>query len=71
MGDKMKEVVYNTAIKFTKKELIMCGIGECIQASVSALLNNARSQFADLILQDLKDENNNFQFVLTIKRLDE
>lgn len=66
----MKEVVYTTAVTFSKKDIVMNGIGEAIHSAMMQMLHNAHGQFADLICSDLRDQDNNYQFILTIRPLE-
>lgn len=67
----MTTVESSTAISFCKRDLIMSGIDECIEASIMALIQHSKRKFVDLILQDLKEEDNQYQFSLIIKKLNE
>ncbi len=66
----MKEVIANTAISLSKKELVTNGVLGCVEASVVALMRHLGDKFVDMILEDLKEENT-YQFVLTIKPLED
>lgn len=65
----MKEITYNTAITMTKKDLIKNGISYVLEPISSSLFHACKNEFLDLILEDLKDEGNDYQFILTIKQL--
>ena len=52
----MKEIIVNTAINLTKKELIKHGCDEFIEQSMLALRAKATNGIIDLIANDLNDE---------------
>lgn len=65
----MKEIIVNTAINLTKKELIKRGCGEFIEQGMIALGLKSIEDIVDLISDDLDDEDNTICFILTIKRM--
>lgn len=70
-GNNMKEIVYSTAVTFSEKELIINGLEHCIEASLQALTHAATDKFVNLVIKNLKEEDNRYQFTLKIKSLDE
>lgn len=65
-----KEIVNNCAITISKKELLGYGIEITFEAAINSLIKSSMSDFIDLIAQDLKDTGNDYQFILTIKKLE-
>ncbi len=65
----MKEIVMNTAISFTRKQVIKNGAEECMQAATRSLAQHTMDQFAEMICDNLQI-NNEYQFILTIKKIE-
>jgi hypothetical protein len=66
----VSEIVYSTAIGFSKKEIFKYGINPTIEASLKSLGSAIEEEYIDLIAENLDENNNVFQFTLTIKRID-
>ena len=67
----MNEIIVNTAFSLSKKYLISNGVIDSLNISMHSLMGHAKDKFIDLVLSDLKDSHNNFQVILTIKKLDD
>lgn len=66
----MKECTANTAFTITKRELVIEGINPSVEASFFALKNKIGKDLVNMLMADLRDVDNNLQFTLTIKKLE-
>ena len=68
----MREVTASTTITVSKRELVQDGTGHhsAVYKAVYLLQEKIHRDLVNMILSDLKDVDNNFQFELTIKKLE-
>jgi hypothetical protein len=66
----MREVTSSTAFTVSKRELLTNGIAYITFPAINALKDKIEKDLVNMIFSDLKDVDNNFQFILTIKKLE-
>ncbi len=66
----MNEIIRSTALTFSKRDICKQGIRNLIETVLMHLMRGSEDAFADHISEDLKDFDNNYQFILTIKELE-
>jgi len=66
----MKECTATTTFTVTKRELLIDSVDTFVMASMGSLKNKIGKDFVNMILADFKDVDNNFQFELTIRKLE-
>ena len=66
----MRELTANTTFTFSKRDLITDGIYELFHPALNNLKNKLAKDLVNLIIADLRDVDNNFQFILTVKKLE-
>jgi hypothetical protein len=66
----MKEINATSALTITKKNFIGSGVDEILECTAKRLINVIEDKFIDLVLSDLQEIDNAYQFILTIKRID-
>lgn len=67
----MNEITFNTLRIFGRKELILQGIESILETAAFSLANSVKPKLVDLISEDLKEENNKYQFILTVKKIED
>ena len=65
----MNEIIFNTVISFSKKEIVKNGIKESLDAIAGSFANAVISKYVDMISEDLKDEENIYQFILSVNKV--
>lgn len=65
----MNEVSTNIAMNLSKRAMIDLSMSDTLLSNCHELSFSIKEQFLDLLLSDLKDEDNQFQVILTIKKL--
>lgn len=65
-----KELNFNTSFSMSKKEFYTHGLKPVIEASLNQLFNVSLDNFISMVNENLKDEGNQYQFVLTIRKID-
>jgi len=64
------EINCNTAIRLTTKGLLKLGLDNIIDPIMSSLKIEISKQLIDVICANLSHEGSNYQFILTVKKLD-
>ena len=65
----MDEIISNCVLSLSKKELYKIGIRNMMDAAVRQLMRESEDKFADVTCDKLKDFDNMYQFILTIKEV--
>ena len=64
----VNEINVNTCFTFTKKDVVKNGMSHVFEAASESLCDKIEPEFLELILDDLKEIDNTYQFILTIKK---
>jgi hypothetical protein len=66
----MESMVFNTAVSMSKREIVSHGIQGMLDVGIDALRDTSQEGFLNLVCSDLRNENNLYQFILTINKLE-
>tara|TARA_R110000868_G_C10972576_1_gene770504 strand:- start:31869 stop:32108 length:240 start_codon:yes stop_codon:yes gene_type:complete len=67
----MSEVTSNTAFTFSKKEVLRHGLRNALEPTTQALMHQIEDKFVDLVTSELQDDGNCYQFVLSVKKMEQ
>ena len=65
----MNEIQVNTAISLSARDILGYGMKDTLDTSAQALSHHIRESLMDMIMDDFKEQDYCFQFILTIKKL--
>ena len=65
----MNEIQVNTAISLSARDILGYGMKDTLDTSAQALSQHIRESLMDMIMDDFKEQDYCFQFILTIKKL--
>ena len=71
MDDKVleiSEVKSSSVFTFSRKDVLKHGLRKAIEPSVEALKHNIEEGLVDLVDENLQEEENQYQFILTVKK---
>lgn len=71
MDDKaleISEVKSSSVFTFSRKDVLKHGLRKALEPSVEALKHNIEDGLVDLVDENLQEEENQYQFILTVKK---
>jgi hypothetical protein len=66
----MKELNFNTAFTMSKKSLLKHGLKDALEPAMASLAHGCLDDFSQMVADNLQDEGNVYQVILTIKCID-
>ena len=66
---EISEVNSSTVFSFSRKDVLKHGLRRALEPSVEVLKNNIEDILVDLVDENLLEEGNQYQFILTVKNL--
>ena len=73
MDDKaleISEATSSTVFGFSRKDVLKYGLRQALVPSIEALKNHIEDNFVDFVDANLQEEDNQYQFILTIKKIE-
>lgn len=71
MDDKaleINEVNSSSVFTFSRKDVLKHGLRKALEPSVESLMHHIEDNFVDLVDEQLQEEDNQYQFILTVKK---
>lgn len=71
MDDKaleISEVKSSTIFSFSRKDVLKHGLRRALEPSVETLTHNIEHGLVDLVDENLQEDENQYQFILTVKK---
>lgn len=71
MDDKaleISEATSSTVFGFSRKDVLKYGLRQALEPSMMALKNHIEDSFVDFVDENLQEEDNQYQFILTVKK---
>jgi hypothetical protein len=66
---EISEVNSSSVFSFSRKDVLKHGLRRALEPSVEALKNNIEDNLVDLVDENLLEEGNQYQFILTVKNV--
>lgn len=67
---EISEANSSSVFTFSRKDVLKHGLRRALEPSVESLMHNIEESFVDLVDENLQEENNQYQFVLTVKKFE-
>lgn len=71
MDDKALEIIEvnsSSIFTFSRKDVLKHGLRKALEPSVEALKHNIEDGLVDLVDENLQEDENQYQFILTVKK---
>ena len=65
---EISEINSSSVFSFSRKDVLKHGLRRALEPSVEALKNNIEDNLVDLVDENLLEEDNQYQFILTVKK---
>ena len=65
---ELSEVTSSTVFSFSRKDVLKHGLRRALEPSVEALTHNIEDGLVDLVDENLQEDENQYQFILTVKK---